>query len=280
MKVDYLKTTLKIRKKLCYTLVLLGALYTSGQGYSVFAQEAVNRNTIALQNQIAALKSQLTQLEQSQSTANDSRYTSSNGGQLSSSGLLPDLLNRVNNLEDQQRLMRGQLDDLTNQFQSKIDELSKKIEDKNFASGVNEGSPPQVSQSDNVTKPTAKNSTQQEGQQALLNGNYAQAESIARSLLASDQGARSVNAHFLLAQALAGQKKYKEASVGYFDIFRKFPNSARAPEALLGVSITMIKNNKNKEACQALALLKGKYPAASPRIKSAASILHNKAHCS
>ncbi|MDI2089876.1 tol-pal system YbgF family protein [Commensalibacter oyaizuii] len=275
---------------------LLGVVL-GGMVCSVSAQELTSRDAIALQNQIAALKSQISQLQQAQSLGGgDSdrsrrRSKSSDQGSMSNdnSGLLPDLLNRVNNLEDQQRTMRGQLDDLTNQFQTKINLLNKKIDDMNFAAGHggDSGSASTSTGKDTaeVAAPEAKPKTSsvpslKEGQQALESGNYTEAESIARGVLDSPQGGKSVPAHFLLAQSLAGQKRYKDASLGYFDIYRKFPSSTRAPEALLGVSISLMKNGDNKAACQALGLLNNKYPSASARIKKAAASMNAKAKCS
>lgn len=267
---------------------LLGAfLLSGGMTDLAFAQD---RDMISIQNQIEALKAQVSQLQQMPSSSGSSdrhsKGSSQNNGD--ASGLLPELLTRVNNLEDQQRIMRGQLDDLTNQVQTKIDLLNKKIDDANFAAGGN-GSGSSASAPAPAATVAEKTSSQatvsagsslKDGQQALMNKNYSEAESIAQNIIKTPQGKKSVPAHFLLAQSLAGQQRYKDASVGYFDIYKKFPDSTRAPEALLGVSITLLKNGDSSAACQALGLLNNKYPNASSRIKGAASNLHKKAKCS
>lgn len=296
----FFETHLKQSESLSYKKLFKGAflgvfLLSSGMMNSAFAQDVSSRDVISLQNQIEALKSQVTQLQQTQSVSGSSDRRSSKSdskGNVDPSGLLPELLTRVNNLEDQQRIMRGQLDDLTNQVQTKIDLLNKKIDDANFAAGGNGGgstagaaavtaTPAAAATSaSNTPKAASVGNSLQDGQQALLSKNYSEAESIARNIISTPQGKKSVPAHFLLAQSLAGQQRYKDASLGYFDIYKKFPDSTRAPEALLGVSITLLKNGDSAASCQALTLLKSKYPNASSRIKGAATSLNKKAKCS
>lgn len=271
---------------------LLGVFLLSGGMINLAS--AQDRDMISMQNQIESLKAQVSQLQQMSSSSSGSSDHRSKGSSQSSgdpSGLLPELLTRVNNLEDQQRIMRGQLDDLTNQVQTKIDLLNKKIDDANFAAGGSGGRSSAsagagaAAATASVAEPAAPKAASsgnslKDGQQALMSKNYSESESIARSILNTPQGKKSVPAHFLLAQSLAGQQRYKDASVGYFDIYKKFPDSTRAPEALLGVSITLLKNGDSTAACQALGLLNNKYPNASSRIKGAASSLHKKAKCS
>lgn len=280
---------------LSYKKLLKGALFgvfllSGGMTDLAYAQD---RDMISMQNQIEALKAQVSQLQQMPSSSSGSDRKSKGSSQSSGdvSGLLPELLTRVNNLEDQQRIMRGQLDDLTNQVQTKIDLLNKKIDDANFAAGGSGGGSSAsagagaAAATASVAEPAAPKAVSsgnslKDGQQALMSKNYSESESIARNILNTPQGKKSVPAHFLLAQSLAGQQRYKDASVGYFDIYKKFPDSTRAPEALLGVSITLLKNGDSNAACQALGLLNNKYPNASSRIKGAASNLHKKAKCS
>lgn len=294
----FLKTCPKQPEYSSYKFLLRGALLgvfllSGGMTELACAQDVSSRDVISLQNQIEALKAQMSQLQQTTTSSSGSSERRSKGNSQNnsdSSSLLPDLLTRVNNLEDQQRVMRGQLDDLTNQVQTKIDLLNKKIDDANFAAGGNGGgssasaagaATPAVATPAAAPKAAAPaGNSLKDGQQALLSKKYSESEAIARNIISTPQGTKSVPAHFLLAQSLAGQQRYKDASVGYFDIYKKFPDSPRAPEALLGVGITLSKNGDNKAACQSLALLKSKYPNASSRIKGAAVSLQQKAKCS
>lgn len=287
------------------TGTLMGLLLSGLVVPSAFAQQSDDRDVIALQNQVAQLKAEVNQL-QAQSLSSDSdsgkrrkRKRDDNGDATPNTGLLPDLLTRVNTLEDQQRTMRGELDDLNNQVQSKIDLLNKKIDDMNFAAG--HGNNVSDSSSDkmggtpaaepakpagktlgvsNVTANTGTGSTLKDGQQALLGGDFVQSAAIARKIIATPEGKKSVSAYFLLAQSLAGQGNYKESALNYYNIYKNFPASAKAPEALLGVGYSLIKNGEKKAACQALGLLRKKYPNSSDRIRTSAAALGKKASCS
>ena len=272
------------------------------------AQENNSRQVIALQNQVAQLKSQISQLQAQNTNFNDDsdnyrkkRHKDKDEDDSLSinNGLLPDLVSRINNLEDQQRVMRGEIDDLSNQLKTQNDLINKKIDDMNFAAGrggaSNSSSDDVVTDSksevskkssisdDSGTIKSAKpetGSTLRDGQQALLNGNFQIAESIAQKILSTPEGAKSPSARYLLAQAQAGQGNFKASSVNYYAVYKNFPKSSKAPSALLGVGYLMLKNGKVQEACQAVSLLHSKYPNVSTQVKSSALNLSRKAKCS
>lgn len=272
------------------------------------AQENNSRQVIALQNQVAQLKSQISQLQAQNTNFNDDsdnyrkkRHKDKDEDDSLSinNGLLPDLVSRINNLEDQQRVMRGEIDDLSNQLKTQNDLINKKIDDMNFAAGrggaSNSSSDDVVTDSksevskkssisdDSGTIKSAKpetGSTLRDGQQALLNGNFQIAESIAQKILSTPEGAKSPSARYLLAQAQAGQGNFKASSVNYYAVYKNFPKSPKAPSALLGVGYLMLKNGKVQEACQAVSLLHSKYPNVSTQVKSSALNLSRKAKCS
>lgn len=267
-----------------------------------YAQEDSSRDMIDLQNQVAQLKDQVSQLQSQSQNSFDSgdsdrhrkkRHVDSDSDSDKNAALLPDLVSRINNLEDQQRVMRGELDDLSNQLKTQNDLLNKKIDDMHFAAGhgdtkdsqpVNNtgaagaASAPVVRKFSGNTENSG--ATLKDAQQALLKGDFQQAESIAKKVLSTSEGAQSVNAQFLLAQAQAGQGDFKASSLSYFAVYKKFPKSPKAPVALLGVGYSMMKNGRNTEACQALQLLHNKYPSVSSQIKSSAVKLSRKAKCS
>ena len=272
------------------------------------AQENNSRQVIALQNQVAQLKSQISQLQAQNTNFNDDsdnyrkkrhKDKDEDDSLSTNNGLLPDLVSRINNLEDQQRVMRGEIDDLSNQLKTQNDLINKKIDDMNFAAGrggASNGSSDDVvtdSKSgvskkssisdDSGTVKSVKpetGSTLRDGQQALLNGNFQIAESIAQKILSTPEGAKSPSARYLLAQAQAGQGNFKASSVNYYAVYKNFPKSPKAPSALLGVGYLMLKNGKVQEACQAVSLLHSKYPNVSTQVKSSALNLSRKAKCS
>lgn len=272
------------------------------------AQENNSRQVIALQNQVAQLKSQISQLQAQNTNFNDDsdnyrkkrhKDKDEDDSLSTNNSLLPDLVSRINNLEDQQRVMRGEIDDLSNQLKTQNDLINKKIDDMNFAAG-REGasngssddvvtvSKSEVSKKSSISddsgtiksvKPET-GSTLRDGQQALLNGNFQIAESIAQKILSTPEGAKSPSARYLLAQAQAGQGNFKASSVNYYAVYKNFPKSPKAPSALLGVGYLMLKNGKVQEACQAVSLLHSKYPNVSTQVKSSALNLSRKAKCS
>lgn len=272
------------------------------------AQENNSRQVIALQNQVAQLKSQISQLQAQNTNFNDDsdnyrkkrhKDKDEDDSLSTNNSLLPDLVSRINNLEDQQRVMRGEIDDLSNQLKTQNDLINKKIDDMNFAAGrggasngssddVVTDSKSEVSKKlsisdDSGTIKSVKpetGSTLRDGQQALLNGNFQIAESIAQKILSTPEGAKSPSARYLLAQAQAGQGNFKASSVNYYAVYKNFPKSPKAPSALLGVGYLMLKNGKVQEACQAVSLLHSKYPNVSTQVKSSALNLSRKAKCS
>ena len=266
------------------------------------AQENNSRQVIALQNQVAQLKSQISQLQAQNTNFNDDsdnyrkkrhKDKDEDDNLATNNSLLPDLVSRINNLEDQQRVMRGEIDDLSNQLKTQNDLINKKIDDMNFAAGrggasngssddVVTDSKSEVSKKSSISddsgivksvKPET-GSTLRDGQQALLNGDFQTAESIAQKILSTPEGAKSPSARYLLAQAQAGQGNFKGSSVNYYAVYKNFPKS------LLGVGYLMLKNGKVQEACQAVSLLHSKYPNVSTQVKSSALNLSRKAKCS
>lgn len=282
-----------------FGFALLSASIISAIGIQDASAQLSSREGIELQNQILELKTQLSQMQSLNNSGdrsdNHRRKKSSDDSAenaAAESGLLTQLLTRVENIEEQQRTMRGQLDDLSHQVETQMATMNKKIEDANFAASQGSGASnakdtAAASASAGASAGTASVSasntggaTLKDGRQALVNRDYQQAEDIARQILATPQGKNSVNTNFLLAQSLAGQKKYREAAVTYFKTYKQSPSSPRAPEALLGVSASLIASNQKKEACEALQLMHSKYPNATAKVKKAAEELGKRGNCS
>lgn len=283
-----------------FGFALLSASIISAIGIQDASAQLSSREGIELQNQILELKTQLSQMQSLNNSGdrsdNHRRKKSSDDSAenaAAESGLLTQLLTRVENIEEQQRTMRGQLDDLSHQVETQMATMNKKIEDANFAASQGSGASnakdteaasASAGASAGAASVSASNTgggtTLKDGRQALVNRDYQQAEDIARQILATPQGKNSVNANFLLAQSLAGQKKYREAAVTYFKTYKQSPSSPRAPEALLGVSASLIASNQKKEACEALQLMHSKYPNATAKVKKAAEELGKRGNCS
>ncbi|MBV1832253.1 hypothetical protein HNW77_15590 [Komagataeibacter sp. AV436] len=202
------------------------------------------------------------------------------------------LLDRVNTLEEQTREMRGQIDQLTNQVQQQNAAMSKQIDDMNFAMQQHGHAAPAVpapvtaAAGVTPTAPaptTAKRSPDdvlKAGNDALLQHDYATAQADAQQVLSGPKSARQIDAQYLLAQSLAGQKQYRQSALAYYDTYNRAPHGQRAPSALLGVAATLVALNDKASACQALDKLASEFPTPAPRIKAAEQVYRKRAKCS
>ncbi|WP_395495460.1 hypothetical protein [Acetobacter sp. KSO5] len=253
------------------------------------AQDVTSREGLALQNQIMALKQSMSQMQSSGSTlappsATPAPASSGNGD------LTAQLLDRVNTLEQQQRDMRGEIDQLTNELQQKSAALSKQIADNQFAAqngGGGAAAPAAAAaagaagaaSSTSHTAASTPDALLASGKAALQKRDYATAHENAEEALKNAKGSFKVDAQFLLAQSLAGEKQYRQSAVAYYDAYRQSPKSARAPDALLGVSASLLALGDKKAACQALGKLKTEFPSPTQRVSHAVEIYAGRGGC-
>ncbi|MCG0999276.1 hypothetical protein LG413_14240 [Acetobacter persici] len=255
------------------------------------AQDVTSREGLALQNQIMALKQSMSQMQASGSTLAPPSATPAPSSSTGNGDLTAQLLDRVNTLEQQQRDMRGEIDQLTNDLQQKTAALAKQMADNQFAAqngggaaasapaaaaGAGAAAAAATSASRPATTPDALLAS---GKAALQKRDYDTAHDNAEQALKNAKGAFKVDAQFLLAQSLAGQKEYRQSAVAYYDAYRQSPKSARAPDALLGVSASLLAMGDKKAACQALGKLKAEFPSPTQRVSHAAEIYSSRGGC-
>lgn len=285
--------------------LLLGVAMTVAMPDHASAQMA-SREGISLQNQILELRHEVEALGGGgggNGNGNGSPVAPPMGGGLSQgsngsgdgSGLTPQLLDRVQALEDEVRTMRGELDQLTNQVQQQNATVTKQLGDMNFALQQGHGgSPapedagaapnmPAASAAPAAAPPAQVRRTPESslaaGNAALAHRDYVAAQAAARDVLAGPRSPRQVDAQYLLAQSLAGQKQYQQAAVAYYDTYNRAPRSARAPDALLGVSASLIALGDKPSACQALNKVHAEFPSPAPRVRAATKALRSRAGC-
>ncbi|MXV43989.1 hypothetical protein GS501_02835 [Saccharibacter sp. 17.LH.SD] len=285
------------------TPLLISAAHADGTGLS---RDEIMRHHRQLAQQYQAHESNADGGSEASSSGNGSDaplaapLSASGVGAVASQGshggdtLVAQLLNRVNDLEGQVREMRGELDQLTNQQHQDEADMNKKMSDLQFAMQGNDGGhsapvpapvvaprkAPKAEATEEASSPQSAAQNIQQGKAALKAKHYDEAERQARAAL---QTAHSVwgktEAQFLLAQSLAGQKSYRQAAVAYYDVYTQNPHSERAPQALLGVSGSMLALGNKGAACEALGTLKEKFPNASPRVKASEEIFRGRAAC-
>ncbi|WP_415504413.1 hypothetical protein [Acetobacter sp.] len=259
-----------------------------------------SREGIALQDQIMELRQQLSQVQSGGASSSGSLPAPVAVGSQSSGAngdLVAQLLDRVNTLESQQRDMRGQLEELTNQLKEQSASLSKQMSDMQFAAqnggGVAAATTAAASSTSKKEETgashaaTASTEAAQTPEAALKAGNayllkhdYSAAQQSAQSVIAHGKGAVKIDGQYLLGQSLAGQKQYRDSTVAYYDAYKLSPKGAKAPYALLGVSSALISLGNKKAACQALAKLKSEFPNPSERVAKSTAYFSKQGECS
>ena len=242
-----------------------------------------SREGIALQNQILELRRDLQTMQVQRPVGVPVPRSGSGGGPGPSSEIVAQLLDRITSLEDQVRVMRGQLDETSNALQRQNAELGKRIDDLNFRIGNAQGPaaataapPPAPNPGQTLASPqpslTASRPADtaaprrppevamQEGNAALARRDYQTADAAAREVLAMRSTPRAGDAQLLLAQALAGERDYRAAAVAYGDAYTRNRNTQRAPDALLGLANSLTAINERESACATLGQLRSEYP--------------------
>lgn len=267
--------------------ILSSVAILTGFGASSAQAQVTSREGIALQNQIQQLSQQLQQVQNNAASA-PSSVASGSAVSAGNSDLVSQLLQRVSTLENENREMRGELDQLSNQVQTQNATLTKQIGDMQFAaqnggggaappSGSNETAAPAATPAE---KPVTALELLKSGQAALKGRDYATAQGNAEQALKLAKTANGkLESQFLLAQSLAGQKQYQASAVAYYDAYNRSPKSPRAQEALLGVSASMIALGDKNSACQALQKLDSEFPTPTPRVKAAVTSFKGRANC-
>jgi TolA-binding protein len=269
-----------------------------------------SREAIALQNQIMDLRRQLQSLQDQPGRGNTPTYLGRGAYPPSTGGgndIVPQLLARVDALEEQVRQLRGRIDETQNQVQQQGADLGKRIEDMAFQAqnpqgGGAPGLPPQRPPSGlapppppiGAPPPTPGGAPSppagpvprtpemaiQEGNAALARRDYPAAEAAARAVLTGNRTSpRAYDAQFLLAQALVGQRQFSQAAIAYDDTYNRSRKGAHAPDALLGLANSLIAINEKKAACDTLGKLRAEYPTPRPDIHEAAAAAAQRAGC-
>lgn len=250
--------------------------------------EISSREAIALQDQIAALRQQLSQVQNGGGLAAPSA-TAAPQVSAADGNLTAQLLERVSALEEQNRQMRGELEQLSNSVRENQASVSKQISDMQFASQNGGGSsaptPAKAATGEKAFTPAAEQpktalDALKAGNASLHSGNYTDAESNARfAIKTAHSVSGKMDAQFLLAQSLAGQKQYRQSAVAYYDAYTKAPKSLKAQDSLLGVAASMLALGDKGSACQALDKLKTEFPVPAPRVKTAETTFRSRAAC-
>jgi TolA-binding protein len=267
------------------------------------AQDAsvTSREGIALQDQILQVQNQLQQLQAQMQQVQANGGGGSGGGQApadagGSGTLVTQLLQRVSTLEDEVRTLTGNLQQLQNQVDTQNAQVNKQIGDitfqmQNGAGGANGASPGAApgaaAASPDEQPPTAPAAAaptpedlMQRGVIALHSGNYQVSEGIAREILAKHRSSpRAYDAQYLLAQSLQGEQRYQAAALAFDDAYNMNHKGSRAPNALLGLAMTLGSIDQKSAACDTLRTLHAQFPTPPHYLVQPIASAHHRLGC-
>lgn len=269
-----------------------------------------SREGIALQNQILELRREVQSLRDAVARGGGAaaggsllggsqRPSQPPGG--SAGDLTASLVDRVQQLEEEVRRLRGRSDETGFALQRATEEQQKALGDMNFRLQELEGRggagsrPAQPSQG--AATPPARPATPpaqgaapaqatrtpeaalREGNAALARRDYAAAEKAAREVLARGQSPRAYDARFLLAEALFGKRDYQQAALTYDDTFRRSRNGSKAQDSLLGLANSFTALNEKRSACDTLNELRSQFPTPRADLRERIAQARQRAGC-
>ena len=267
------------------------------------AAQIESREGIALQNQILELRREVQALAARGGGSAVAPLPPPRSGASAPAGggeLTAALLERVQQLEDEVRRLRGQTDELGNTVQRSGDEQKKALGDLDFrvqelegrGGGTRPANPPAQQQgaarpAAPATPPAATPASPprtpelalREGKAALARRDYAGAEAAAREVLANRQTPRATDARFLLAEALYGKRDYQQAALAYDDTYRRAKTGSKAQDSLLGLANSFTAINEKQSACATLDQLRSEFPTPRADLRDRIAQARQRAGC-
>jgi TolA-binding protein len=250
------------------------------------AAQVESREGIALQNQILDLRREIDALRRGVGSALPAPSMPSRGPTVSGD-LVQQLLGRVQELEEENRRLRGRADVSDNNERQLRAEIEKLRGDLDFRlQALERGAgrptaqrPPQPGPS-TQTLPTpapalAPSGPPRTAEQAILDGeaalarrDFVAAEAAAREAIRIRTGQRAL---LLLGDALMGKRDFQNAALAYDESFNRHRLGPRAPDALIGLANAFQGFGARREACETLDNLRSRFPnLAAPQAQRAA----------
>ena len=87
------------------------------------------------------------------------------------------------------------------------------------------------------------------------------------------------SALYWVGRSWYGQEEYEKAARSFYDSYKRFPKSPKAPESLLSVGLSMSALGKKKEACAVLQTFKTEFPEAQDALKRQATAERQRLSC-
>ncbi len=250
------------------------------------------REGIALQNQILDLRRELDALRRGGGVV--ASPSASSRAPAASGDLVQQLLGRVQELEEENRRLRGRLDVADNNDRQMRAEMEKLRGDLDFRlQALERGTgrpaparPPQPGQAPQAQPAPAPSNAPRtvdkaisDGRAALAQRDFATAEAAAREAIRNRPGARAQDASLLLGDALMGKRDFQNAALAYDEAFSRNRQGARAPEAMIGLANAFQGFGARREACETLDNLRSNFPNLSGPQAERAADSRRRAQC-
>jgi TolA-binding protein len=255
-----------------------------------------SREGIALQNQILDLRREIDALRRGGGGALPAPSAPSRGA-AASGDLVQQLLGRVQELEDENRRQRGQLDVAENNDRQLRAELEKLRGDLDFRLQALEkgggrpaatrppqpGPAPQAQPAPASPAPSNAPRTAEkaiaDGRAALARRDFPTAEAAAREAIRARPGPRAQDASLLLGDALMGKRDFQNAALAYDEAYSRNRQGTRAPEAMIGLANAFQGFGARREACETLDNLRSNFPNLSGPQAERAADSRRRAQC-
>jgi TolA-binding protein len=253
-----------------------------------------SREGIALQNQILDLRREIDALRRGGGGAMPAPSAPSRGA-AASGDLVQQLLGRVQELEEENRRQRGQLDVAENNDRQLRAELEKLRGDLDFRlQALERGAgrpaatrPPQPGPAPQALSPAPANPAPAaaprtveraiaDGEAALARRDFATAEAAAREAIRMRTGQRAL---MLLGDSLMGRRDFQNAALAYDEAYNRHRQGPRAPEALIGLANAFQGFGARREACETLDNLRSNHPNLAAPLAERAAESRRRAQC-
>ncbi|MGE0743755.1 MAG: tol-pal system protein YbgF [Rhodospirillales bacterium] len=111
--------------------------------------------------------------------------------------------------------------------------------------------------------------------------NLPEAEKALRSFVeAHPESPQVSNAQYWLGETFFARKDYQQAAAAFAEGYKKYPKSAKAPDTLLKLGMSLAQLNRRKDACAAYTRLLDNHPTASAALKGRAQREQKSLNCS
>ena len=115
----------------------------------------------------------------------------------------------------------------------------------------------------------------------LSRAQYAEAQGAFRGFVAANPADELAGpAQYWVGDIAFTQKDYQGAAKAFADVLKRYSKTARAPDAMLKLGLSLLELNQKKEGCTTLGAIKSKYPNANKAIFDRAAKRASEAKCS